>query len=517
MSRAHTPAMTGGKAMPDRWSVSLVLTIVALFVHGYHPFAEDAGIYIPAIKKQLDPTLYPHSSEFFLLPAHWSVFTHVIAGTAKLTHLPLSYVVLFWYLACLFFTIAACWKIAEISFAKWSAGFIGALLAAVTISMPAAGSALLLFDPYLTSRSFSTPLLLFSVAFLIERRHIASALCWSTALVFHPLMAAVGGMFLVLLLAARSARRARYIAEISMWVVLASVVVASIMHTPVSEEYRSAVSTRSYFFLSQWAWYELLGAVAPLLIFSWMAWSRRNQRGSVQFQLSVAAVAFGSLAILGALEIMWIPILFAFARFQPMRALQLIYILLILLPINAEIQRIATAWPTALKELALATLLICLGGGMYLVQRETFPASSHIEWPWIKAKNPWQQAFEWIRQNTPKDAVFALDPNYPNDAGDDHQGFRAIAERSALPDRAKDGGVAALFPQVAQQWDAAVVLTATVNRMDEAERTRLLQAGATWVVMTSEAPRLDCPYSNREVSVCRLIPAPYTARLKSTP
>jgi len=43
-----------------------------------------------------------------------------------------------------------------------------------------------------------------------------------------------------------------------------------------------------------------------------------------------------------------------------------------------------------------------------------------------------------IRLQTPRDAVFALDPNYMLIAGEDQHGFRAIAERSALADALKD-------------------------------------------------------------------------------
>ena len=41
----------------------LLLTVAALFVHGYHPATEDAEIYIPGIKKLLYPALYPFGTE----------------------------------------------------------------------------------------------------------------------------------------------------------------------------------------------------------------------------------------------------------------------------------------------------------------------------------------------------------------------------------------------------------------------------------------------------------------------
>ena len=42
----------------------------------------------------------------------------------------------------------------------------------------------------------------------------------------------------------------------------------------------------------------------------------------------------------------------------------------------------------------------------------------------------------------------ALDAQYITKPGEDAQGFRAIAERSALPDYSKDGGVVTNKPEL---------------------------------------------------------------------
>ena len=36
-------------------------------MHGYHPWAEDAAIYIPGVEKLLNPKLFPFNSQFFEL------------------------------------------------------------------------------------------------------------------------------------------------------------------------------------------------------------------------------------------------------------------------------------------------------------------------------------------------------------------------------------------------------------------------------------------------------------------
>lgn len=504
-----------GRNMPEQWSLCVLLTTAALFVHGYHPYAEDAGIYVPAIKKLLDPSLYPSGADFFLLPARWSIFPNFIAFSARASHTPLTYLLLFWYVVCLFLVIVACWKLAQICFGNWQSGLIGGSVVAMAASMPAAGSSLLLVDPYLTARSFSTPLILLSLIYVLKRKNVPAALLWTLALLFHPLMALVGAVFLVLLMTARSPKRdSRLLLLIAAGLPIFGAF-TRLLRTAATADYRSAVATRSYFFLSEWRWYEILGALAPLGIFAWIALHSRKREHRLLYQVSWAATWFGILATVSALAVVWVPGLYAFARFQPMRAFQLIYLLWLVVPVNWGLQRLTAGLTPRSRELAFAALLIVFGASMYASQKRTFPSSSHIEWPWSTSHNAWQQAFAWIRLNTPKDAVFALDADYADDAGNDRQGFRASAERSALPDRAKDGGVAALFPQLAHEWNSSVQLTAAIDRLTVDNRDRLLAAGATWVVVRSGAsPLLDCPYSNNKVAVCRLIQLPNSARLK---
>jgi len=43
---------------------------------------------------------------------------------------------------------------------------------------------------------------------------------------------------------------------------------------------------------------------------------------------------------------------------------------------------------------------------------ELIDDGAHLELPTMVSSNPWLQAFAWIRQNTPADAYFALDPQY---------------------------------------------------------------------------------------------------------
>src|ERR1017187_3371912 len=44
------------------------LTLFAVAVDGYHPYAEDGGLYMAGVKRLLDPALYSHGTAFVLEP-----------------------------------------------------------------------------------------------------------------------------------------------------------------------------------------------------------------------------------------------------------------------------------------------------------------------------------------------------------------------------------------------------------------------------------------------------------------
>jgi hypothetical protein len=151
-------------------------------------------------------------------------------------------------------------------------------------------------------------------------------------------------------------------------------------------------------------------------------------------------------------------------------------------------------------------LFVPLCAGMFLAQRSIFPASAHVEWPGAAPKNPWAQAFVWIRGNTPVDAVFALDPDYMHIDGEDEIGFRCLAQRSRLADRVKDDGVVSMFPPMAEEWWTQVQAQTPWKNFQLEDFSRLKKTyGVNWVVL--QQPRvtwLDCAYQNRAVQVCRI-------------
>jgi hypothetical protein len=501
----------------------LALTALTLLLNGYHPLAEDGGLYVAGVQLTLNPTLFPHYTVFVSEHLHFSVFAPVLAFLVHHTHLSLTWILLLTDLFSLWLTFYAAHRILQRTVSSEPARFAGLCLLAAFWTLPIAGTSLLLMDPYVTARSLSTPLSLLAVAFALDDRPSFHPLVWSTlclilAAALHPLMAAYAFAFVLVLRLSRLRRR--YIAYAIL--ALSALTLATILQTIAPTETPTIIAaekSRYYWFLSQWQWFELLGLVGPLAVLTVLLTRYRKQSdplNAAAAALCRACIAIGCIATLVAL-------LFAHegsrshlvARMQPLRVFLLIYAIMTLL-LGATLTEIALETRQRLQSqvgrtafAALpAILILALAATMFYVQRQTFPASEHLEFPWRAQQNPnpWVQAFLWARDNTPPDALFALDTKYVNEDGEDAQTFRPIALRSAVPDFSKDGGEAAITPSLATQWlQGADAQTNLSTETDAVRDARLLPLGVTWMVLHAAAPTAhECPYNNGVIKVCSL-------------
>ena len=118
------------------------------------------------------PRLYPYADEFFLSHGHLSLFGPILAWTSRLTHLPIDWSIFAWYILTLFAMLASCWMLLSACFSSPRARWTGMLVVTAVLAMPATNTGLLLIDPYMTARSFSTPLTVFALAGLLERKYV---------------------------------------------------------------------------------------------------------------------------------------------------------------------------------------------------------------------------------------------------------------------------------------------------------------------------------------------------------
>jgi hypothetical protein len=476
------------------------LTAAAVLIHGYHFGVEDSEIFIPAANRLLHPNLYPYASEFFQAHQRLSVFGPILAGTARLAHLPMDWTVFLWYVASLFAMLVSCWILAATCFESPRARWCAMLVITAVLAMPAANTGLPLMDPYLTPRSFSTPLTLLALTLILQRQYVGAGIVVVLTAVIHPQMA----VYLIVLTGALLIFDRRATAERQRVPVLASFLVlpGGFHLVPAQEPYREALYSRDYYFLSNWPWYDWLGMLAPLAILAWF-W-KGDLRGTTPAfrRLSMVLIPFGLSSILIAAVFASSHDFDTFARLQPLRCFHLITVVFVLFlgGVVGEYAAKDRLWVMPALSLALAC-------GMFIVARETYPFSPQVELPGLSSSsNSWVNALLWIRDNTPADAVFAVDSRYFRDEGVDSHGFRTISERSELADYVKDGGVVALFPELAAEWKTMSNATYGLNHFDTQDFSRL--AGVypvTWTVIHGRAPDgMECPYQQRGYAVCKI-------------
>src|SRR5579871_1103456 len=94
----------------------LLLTAAALLTHGYHPYVEDAEIYLPGIEKILNPRLFPSGREFFESHASMTLFPNAVAWSLRLTHVPFEIGLFVWQVTSIFLLLAAVWELSGILF-----------------------------------------------------------------------------------------------------------------------------------------------------------------------------------------------------------------------------------------------------------------------------------------------------------------------------------------------------------------------------------------------------------------
>lgn len=476
--------------------ILLLLTFGALLLHGYHPYAEDAEIYVPGIVKMLHPAYYPTGQEFFETHAHLTLYPKLIAWTASLTHLPLDWTLFLWHVATIFLLLMACRRIAAKCFPTEASRWAAVGLVAALLTLPIAGTSLYILDQYLNPRSFSAFAVLFAIDAALEKKYFRATLWLIATAVIHPLMTVFGLAYIVILIVTDKMKMFQGAS-------VTAALLPGIFSGQPSPAYWASLRAHRYYYLLRWTWYEWLGIIGPLAILWWFSEiGRRKERPELR-RVARATFCFCAVFLAGGLAVT-IPRTFeVLALYQPMRSLLIVYIFLALLAGGLLGEAI-------LKHHALRWILLFapLCAGMWYAQLQLFPLERHIEWPGAAPTNPWMQAFMWARQNTPTDANFALDPDYMALPDESYQGFRATAERSRMADGLKDWSAAALFPNLPFADDVQKQVEALKGwkNFGAGDYARLKQTyGVTWMVVEkTQASELTCPYENQLVKVCRV-------------
>ena len=181
-------------------------------------------------------------------------------------------------------------------------------------------------DPYLSARSFSTPLTIFVLACILEANYIPAAIGVIITGTIHPQMVAyliflIGVMWMMQRLQQKPTPRAATFASFAL------ILPGGFHLAPAAEPYREALFSRDFYFISTWQWYHWLGMLAPLAILAWF-WKANLRETRPGFsRLCFALIPFGLLSIVVALIFSSSHSFDMFARTQPLRTFHLITVI----------------------------------------------------------------------------------------------------------------------------------------------------------------------------------------------
>jgi hypothetical protein len=371
-------------------------------------------------------------------------------------------------------------------------------------TLPVAGTALYLVDQHLHPRALATGFILLAVERILANKKWQAIPFLLLAFVMHPIMAALGISFCFFLFLTMMEptpvwlRNWRRPGEGSL---VAAFVPLGWVFEPPTATWREAVNMHNSLRLYHWAWYEWLGAWAPLVLF-WLLWRIARKRGErLLARFALAVFLYGVFQLAVAMSISAIPALIRLTPMQPMRSLHLVYVFMALIGgcLLGKYVLKARVW-------RWAVFLVVFNGGMLLAQRLEFSSSDHLELPGRTSDNPWLQAFAWIRQNTPTDAYFALDPEYLAAPEEDYHSFRALAERSQLADNIKDPAVVTQVPELGEMWKRQAEAQKGWAHFQLADFERLkAEFGVDWVLVSYPQPAgLGCKWHNDRLAVCQI-------------
>jgi hypothetical protein len=147
----------------------LLLACVTLCVHGYHPHSDDAALYVAGIKHLCNPALYSGIDVPYLtVQAGASIFEPMMAVLIRASGGRVDDTLFAAYIVTVAFFLVAIFRLTRLLFPAKLSAVSASLLAAASFTLPVAGTSLSIMDPYLTARSFSTPISIFAIEALLS-------------------------------------------------------------------------------------------------------------------------------------------------------------------------------------------------------------------------------------------------------------------------------------------------------------------------------------------------------------
>ena len=413
---------------------------------GYRYAASDQAFYIPAVVRQLDPSLFPVGAALIDSQARLTVIDEIVAAVMRASGLSLQHLFLALYIGTLILLAGAAVRIGSRFYRRgWT---VAALGAALTLRHAIAKTGANTLEGYFHPRQLAFALGLWAVATFMERRDRLAAAFLGAAVLIHPTTAL---WFLVWMAAAaaidRPAWRRTLIAAAAVGAVAAAIALTRgplAGHlTTMDPAWLAAVGEKDLYPL-EWpvdAWITNLISI-PIVLWGWRTRSRAGLTVTGE-----TAVALGSMALV-AVFVCWLPFNAAHVALAVQLQASRVFWLLDLLATfylvwgMAEGTAPAERLPRRAMAVALLVFTVSVARGVYTMfvqfpDRPIFAVDIQHD--------DWRDAMAFARTTDPRSAWLA-DPVHAAKYG---SSLRAAGHRDVLIEALKDRAIAMYDRQVA--------------------------------------------------------------------
>ena len=467
ITRARIVAMWKFLSKLTDKSISLIflISVGAIFIHGYSFSTGDQTFQVPQILKRVDPNLFQRDYLATTTEGELSLFFPAMAfliNSASINIEPLYFGL---YLIFHFLIIAAIYSLSY----SLTQSRVSSIIATLLLALPkfVGGTTINTLDTSWLPRLAALPLLLFAFQKLTKQKYAQTAFLSGVILLIHPFSAVTLGIFLLGFLIMDKNKPITFIKSAiagfipSSWFLFTKIpflIKESSQLIMPDSWYQIVVSRAPYNFASLWqfsGWASLAIVVIIGSIFFFNYHRSRDQNKAKFANLLKKTFLIASAVTLGQI------FLAEFIKLTLIIQLQLLRIWLIpvYLAFIAAGRLITDMWDTKKIMVRITALLL------FLILATNFGKTKiqPVELPW-GPKREWDYLQKWVRDNTSQDALFITPAT--------RVGFRIHSHR-AIVGEIKDGSAGLYSYHLATSWQERVNDLGLINLKTEAEIVKL--------------------------------------------
>ncbi len=426
----------GQKIIPSAAALLVFILLATLNSAGYRYGASDQAFYIPAVLRDVDPSLFPHDGPLIESQARLTVIDEAIGALTTTTGISLPWLFAGLYVLTLGLLALAGKRLGDLLYRhRWTTV---ALLAALTLRHAIARTGANSLESYFHPRQLAFALGALALGAFLRRRYALMLLLTLGAAAVHTTTTMWFGVWMFVATAVAEPRWRRALtagaalgAIAASWAIVAGPLAGRA--APMDAEWLATLSTKNYLFPRDWplyVWTINLGYIAVILF----VLRRRAAAGVLTSRERAAAIGCLSLTVLFLCALLLHRANIAIAvQLQPARIFWMLDLLAIAYGVWALAED-AKGTARRARTVALAILVASIARGAY-VMAVRFPDRRIADLD-IRADD-WGRVMAWAR-TTDRSSQWLADPLHAVYFG---TSLRVAGERDVFVEAVKDTAI----------------------------------------------------------------------------